>query len=177
MYPATPEALLASLARSGTEATQGWLQLMTGGASADVPSAVPPWLAGLQHNVARFGAIQAEYAQKQAQLWSALLGGKREAIAHAEPGDRRFAAKAWDENPYYDYLKQSYLLASRYVEELVEAADLDAQAKERMRFAARQWIDAMSPTNFAATNPEALEQAVQSRGESLTKGLANLLED
>ncbi|HEX4928784.1 MAG TPA: alpha/beta fold hydrolase, partial [Burkholderiales bacterium] len=63
------------------------------------------------------------------------------------------------------------------VHQLVESAPLDAQAKERARFAARQWVDAMSPANFAATNPAVLRAALQSQGESLTRGLANLLAD
>ena len=137
----------------------------------------PSWLAGLQHNAARAGAIQAGYLEKQTRLWMSALSGKPEAVAEPEPADRRFAAKSWVDNPYFNYLKQSYLLASRYVEELVEAAELAPDAKERARFAARQWIDAMCPANFPATNPEALEQALASRGESLTRGLGNLLDD
>ena len=74
-------------------------------------------------------------------------------------------------------MKQSYLLASRYCEALVESAELDGEAKQRTRFAARQWLDAMCPANFPATNPEAMRQALETRGESLTRGLANLLAD
>src|SRR6185369_17238640 len=164
------EALLAAIARSGNEATQGWLSLMSGAlapasAATGIAAEVPGWLNELQRHAQSVGAMQTAYAEKQAQLWSALLGGTHQALVQAEPGDRRFAGKAWDENPYYGYLKQSYLLASRYVLDLVEAAELDGEAKERMRFAARQWIDAMCPANFAATNPEALEQAVQTKGE------------
>ena len=122
-------------------------------------------------------SLQRSYFEKQARLWSALASGKRETLATPEPGDRRFAAKEWRDNPYYDYLKQSYLLAARYVEELVEAAALEPQAKERARFAARQWIDAMCPANFPATNPDALREAFATRGESLARGLANLLGD
>jgi len=81
------------------------------------------------------------------------------------------------DNPYFNYLKQSYLLAAEFLEKLVEAADLQGQAKERLRFTVRQWVDAMSPANFAATNPEVLRAAQETRGESLTKGLANLLAD
>jgi polyhydroxyalkanoate synthase len=66
---------------------------------------------------------------------------------------------------------------SRFLSELVEGAELDAAAKERLRFAARQWIDAMSPANFAATNPQAIRKALESGGESLTRGMANLLTD
>ncbi len=170
----TPEALLAAIAQSSNEVTQGWMRLM---ASAPASSGVPPWLSELQRSAARLGAMQASYAEKQTQLWSALLAGHHETVAKDEPGDRRFAGKAWRDNPYYDYLKQSYLLASRYVEELVERSELEPEAKERARFAARQWIDAMCPANFAATNPEALQAAIETQGESLTRGLANLLHD
>jgi polyhydroxyalkanoate synthase subunit PhaC len=122
-------------------------------------------------------ALQQSYFEKQARLWTALASGKRETLAAPEPGDRRFSAKEWRENPYYDYLKQSYLLAARYVEELVEASELEQQAKSRARFAARQWLDAMCPANFPATNPDALREAFATRGESLARGLANLLGD
>src|SRR3954469_21427782 len=105
MPQGAPEALLATIA----------------------PSGMPEWLSQLQHNAQRAGAMQAAYIEKQTQLWSALLGGKHESVVEVEPGDRRFAAKAWDENPYYGYLKQSYLLASRYVLELVEASDMEAE--------------------------------------------------
>jgi polyhydroxyalkanoate synthase len=122
-------------------------------------------------------ALQSGYLEKQVKLWSGLLAGRNETVAAPEPGDRRFAHREWNENPYYDYLKQSYLLASRYLGDLVEQAALDPVAKERARFAVKQWIDAMCPANFAATNPHALEQALQTRGESLTRGLAHLLGD
>jgi polyhydroxyalkanoate synthase len=165
MQPGTPDALLASIASSSNEITQGWMRIMAGAPAA---AAALPWgNPSLQHS----------YFEKQARLWAALASGKRETLASPEPGDRRFSAKEWRENPYYDYLKQSYLLAARYVEDLVEAAQLDAQAKSRARFAARQWIDAMCPANFPATNPDALREAVATRGESLTRGLANLMGD
>ncbi len=169
----TPEALLAAIAQSGNEMAQGWMRVMAGAADS---AGIPPWLSELQRGAAGMAAAQA-YAQKQLQLWTALVSGGSEALAQAEPGDRRFSGKAWRENSYYDYLSQSYLLASRYVEELVEHAALEPGAKERARFAARQWIDSMSPANFAATNPEALAQAIRTQGESLTRGLANLLQD
>jgi polyhydroxyalkanoate synthase len=121
--------------------------------------------------------LQSRYLEKQAMLWQSLASGRREPVVKPQPGDRRFAHREWTDNPYYDYLKQSYLLASEYLSELVEQADLEPRAKERARFALRQWIDAMCPANFAATNPHALEQALASRGESLTRGLAQLMAD
>jgi poly[(R)-3-hydroxyalkanoate] polymerase subunit PhaC len=119
--------------------------------------------------------LQAAYLEKQARLWASLLAGRSESLV--EDGDRRFAAREWRDNPYYDYLRQSYLLASGYLQDLVERSALDAPTKERARFAARQWIDAMCPSNFAATNPLVMRAALETRGESLARGLANLLAD
>src|SRR5436190_10168051 len=170
-HQGTPEAFLAAIAQSGNEISQGWMRLM------GRPDAMPEWMNELQRNAAGAAAAQAAYLEKQTRLWSSLLGGSREPIAKPEPGDRRFSGKAWRDNPYYDYLKQSYLLAARYVDDLVETAQLEPKAKERLRFASRQWLDAMCPANFAATNPQALQEALDSKGESLARGLANLLQD
>jgi polyhydroxyalkanoate synthase len=166
MQPGSPEAVLAAITQSSNELTQGWMKLM-----ASAPGAAQaPWASGN-------AALQSAYAEKQARLWRSLLEGRSETIAAPEPGDRRFGHRQWTENPYYNYLKQSYLLASRYLEDLVEEAALEPRAKERARFAVRQWIDAMCPANFAATNPQALETALETRGESLARGLAQLLSD
>ncbi len=126
---------------------------------------------------ARFAALQSGYLAQQAQLWSTMFGGAGDSLVRPEPGDRRFAAKEWQDNPYYSYVKQSYLLASRFLTELAESAELDAKSKERMQFAVKQWCDAMSPANFAATNPAVLREALATEGESLTRGLANLIAD
>src|SRR5206468_1308251 len=123
----------------------------------------------------RNSALHTSYVEQQSKLWSALLAGRNESFVDGD--DRRFAGREWRDNPYFNYLRQSYLLASRYIEQVVDSAPLEAQAKERARFAARQWIDAMCPANFAATNPAALREALDTRGESLTRGLANLLVD
>ncbi|MGQ0654441.1 MAG: PHA/PHB synthase family protein [Betaproteobacteria bacterium] len=160
MQQGSAEALLAAITQSGNEVTQGWMRILAAAPEVQANS-----------------ALQASYFEKQSQLWTALLAGRPQAVVDAEPGDRRFAGREWRENPYYDYLRQSYLLASRYLHDLVESAPLEGEAKERARFAARQWIDAMCPANFAATNPAALREAIETRGESLTRGLANLLAD
>jgi polyhydroxyalkanoate synthase len=166
MDPGFADALLAAISQSSNELTQGWMRLM-----ASPPAAADaPWLRANP-------ALRSAYLEKQARLWDALLSGHSEAVAAPAPGDKRFSHREWRENPYYDYLKQSYLLACRYLEDLVESAALDAQEKERGRFAVKQWADAMCPANFAATNPQALKHAIETRGESLTRGLANLLVD
>jgi len=147
------------------------------GVLGQAANGAPAWLAELQRSGTRTPALQTEYLEKQARLWSALVAGRSESVVAPQPGDRRFAAAQWRDNPYFDYLRQSYLLASRFIEDLIEAAELEARAKERLRFAARQWIDALSPTNFAATNPQFLDHALETRGDSVASGLANLLGD
>src|SRR3954466_4005700 len=166
MQPGFPEAVLAAISQSTNELTQGWMRLL-----ASAPAAADTSWLGAN------AALQASYLEKQARLWNALLTGRAEPVIPPEPGDRRFAHRQWNENPYYDYLKQSYLLASRYLTESVEQATLEPASKERARLAAKQWVDAMCPANFAATNPQALEQALETRGESLARGLGQLLAD
>jgi len=154
----SPDALLAAIAQSGNAVTQGWMRIFSS----------PP-------QMERNRALQAAYLEQQTKLWSALLAGRNESLV--EDDDRRFAAREWRDNPYYNYLRQSYLLAAKYLEQMVDSAPLEAAEKERARFAARQWIDAMCPANFPATNPVALREALDTKGESLARGLANLVTD
>jgi polyhydroxyalkanoate synthase len=138
---------------------------------------VAAWMTSLMQDSERFAALQSGYLAKQAQLWSAMFGQNADPLVLPEPGDRRFAASEWRDNPYYAYVKQSYLLASRFLGELAESAELDAKSKERLQFAVKQWCDAMCPANFAATNPAVLKLALESSGESVTRGIANLIVD
>ena len=113
-------------------------------------------------------------------MWSnALAPGmtKHEPVVSADRSDRRFRGEGWNEQPWFRLLKQTYLLNSRYLSELVEAADLEPKEKRKLRFFARQFTDAMSPANFVATNPDALKLAAESHGESLAAGWSSLLED
>src|SRR6185295_3391577 len=134
-------------------------------------------MTSLMQDPGRFAALQSGYLAKQAQLWSAMLGRESGPLVQPEPGDRRFSASEWRDNPYYAYVKQSYLLASRFLGELAENAQLDAKSRERLQFAVKQWCDAMCPANFAATNPAVLKQALASSGESIARGIANLIGD
>jgi polyhydroxyalkanoate synthase len=92
--------------------------------------------------------------------------------------DRRFRDGVWKENQIFDFIKQSYLLTSRWVETTVADVDgLDAQTQRKVSFYTKQFVDAIAPTNFAHTNPEVLRATVESNGENLIKGLENLLHD
>ena len=158
---------------AGSEAGEMWRTLATAH-SAD-PS--------------RLAALQTGYFQQQMALWGAMLARESGRPAGArlaagpvaadpdENGDKRFAGREWRDSPYYDYMRQAYLLNSRFLQDLVETAELEAPAKDRLRFYTRQLIDAMSPANFAATNPEALQLALATNGESLHTGIRHLIED
>ncbi len=179
----SPDALIASILKAGSAMGQGWMGLVANAAGPAPLSASPPfWAASLPVDPAHLARMQAEYAERQSRLWMAMMSrdagaAPLPAVAAAASGDKRFAAAEWRDVPYYDYLKQSYLLASGYLNELVESAQVEAHAKDKLRFAVRQWIDASCPANFAATNPEAVRLALETNGESISRGIANLIAD
>jgi polyhydroxyalkanoate synthase len=129
----------------------------------------------------RIAELQADYLKRWFQLAEAALtsaaGAPSEAAIEPARGDRRFNGTEWRDNALYSVLKQSYLLNARYCTEFVEALELDEKEKHRVRFFTRQLVEAMSPTNFVATNPEAIKLAADSEGQSLKTGLDNLMSD
>ena len=113
----------------------------------------------------------ASYWEKQARCGRARLlragvGKDRQPVVDAERGDRRFHGEQWSGHPWYSLLQQTYLLNSQLLGDMVEAADLDARQKHKLRFFARQFIDSMSPANFAATNPDVINGAPRIKGEA-----------
>ena len=128
--------------------------------------------------------VEAQVAlwQDYAKLWEntarRMAGEEVEPAAAPEPGDRRFKDEAWSENPLYDHIKQSYLLASKFMLSTVrETEGLDAHTAHKVDFYTRQFVDALAPTNFAMTNPEVARRTVETGGENLVQGLSNMLED
>src|SRR3954468_13181626 len=114
-------------------------------------------------------------------FWRGFLNPKPAADAaspaRALRGDRRFKDEAWSRSPYHDLLKQSYLLNSKQLTDFVDQAQVDDRSKLQLRFYARQFIDAMSPSNFPATNPEVIQTAIRTRSASLATGMQNLIDD
>jgi polyhydroxyalkanoate synthase len=95
-----------------------------------------------------------------------------------EKGDKRFKDEEWEEHFLFDFIKQSYLIAARHIHDTVSGVDgLDDQTQKKVNFFTRQYIDALSPSNFALTNPEVFRETVKSHGQNLIKGLNNLLRD
>ncbi|HNC68536.1 MAG TPA: alpha/beta fold hydrolase, partial [Thauera aminoaromatica] len=127
-------------------------------------------------------SLQKVFAEKHAELWSSMLartpGAAGPAVVQPEPGDKRFAAPEWSESPVFDYMRQAYLLNAGFLRQMADAMPIaDGRAKARMQFLTRQYIDALSPSNFAATNPEFIKTAVETKGESIARGIQNLLGD
>src|SRR5215467_10861739 len=120
--------------------------------------------------------ITERYNRKFESLWMRALEG-RAGPPDAEHRDRRFIAREWREQPYFALLRDAYLLYCDYLRELGDQAQADEAGKKRLKFLLRQYLDAIAPSNFLATNPEAIRLALDSAGESLAKGLANLAAD
>ncbi|HND97170.1 MAG TPA: class I poly(R)-hydroxyalkanoic acid synthase, partial [Plasticicumulans sp.] len=107
-----------------------------------------------------------------------LAGETVEPVVKPAPDDKRFKDEAWVENAVFDFIKQSYLLAARTIHKTATGVEgLDTKTAQRVEFYTRQYIDALAPTNFALTNPRVVKETLESGGENLIKGLANLLED
>ncbi len=99
-------------------------------------------------------------------------------IAAPEKSDKRFKDEEWEQHFLFDFIKQSYLIAARHIHDTVSGVDgLDEQSQKKVNFYTRQYIDALSPSNFAMTNPEVFRETVKSHGQNLLKGLNNLLRD
>ncbi len=107
-----------------------------------------------------------------------LWGLEPEPVAEPGQGDRRFKHDHWEDHPFFGFVKQSYLLAADHTHSVVRDVEgLDDQTKKKVDFYTRAFIDAMAPSNFAATNPEVLERTVETGGQNLLQGLSNLLDD
>jgi polyhydroxyalkanoate synthase len=125
---------------------------------------------------------QMELWQQYLQLWQLttqrLMGQKVEPMAEPAKGDKRFTDPAWKDEVVFDYLKQSYLLTARWLQGTVKQVEgIDEKTAKKVDFYTRQFIDAVSPSNFAMTNPQVVKATVESKGENLLKGLQNLLTD
>lgn len=120
-----------------------------------------------------------DFYKKQVEMWQEINKNMQVApsplLANA---DKRFKAAEWNESPYYFYfVKQTYLMVSEMATNIIDHATLDPELKQKLKFYTKLYLDALSPSNFLVTNPEAMKLAQTTNGESLVKGLQNLLHD
>jgi polyhydroxyalkanoate synthase len=136
----------------------------------------------LMSNPAQLVQAQIGFWQDYMTLWQntarRIMGIDSPPVIQADPKDKRFRDDAWKNNEVFDFIKQSYLLSARYVQDVVGHVDgLDPKTAKKIDFYARQFTDAMSPSNFLLTNPEVLRRTAETGGENLLRGLNNLLTD
>ena len=136
------------------------------------------WVSDPRKIIESQGALTGDFLN----LWAATLkraGGEQAApVAEPEKRDARFADPEWSQNPMFDFIKQAYLIGTRWAETMVEKAeDLDPHTRDKARFYVKQIAGALSPSNFVATNPELLRETMAQNGENLVRGMKMLAED
>ena len=152
---------------------------LSGGALGPAIGEMFKSLSGLSLPPAELGKVQTDYLKGAAEIWNQQLDRSRTEGQATRPaiGDKRFAGQEWLENPAAAYAAQMYLLNARTLMQMAEAVQGDEKTRARIRFAVQQWVDAASPSNYLAFNPEALKKALTTQGESIATGMRQLLQD
>ncbi|WPC65439.1 class I poly(R)-hydroxyalkanoic acid synthase [Rhodoferax ferrireducens] len=159
-----------TLGEGWRNAFQSFQNMDLGQAAAGLapPSSPPPKISFAPE---KLQALQQQFLQEAATLWGQSLHGT------TQPKDRRFADKAWENNPMAAFSAAAYLLNTRTLMGLADAVQADAKTRARIRFAVEQLTAAAAPSNFLAFNAEAQQKAIESQGESIAKGVTNLIHD
>ncbi len=122
-----------------------------------------------------------EFLVEQQKVWEKSLANSShnnsETLASNHKEDKRFIAKEWTEYPYFNFIKQNYLLIEKFSKKIIEDVDFDNKAKKKLEFYNSQYLDMLSPANFLFTNPEVLKLAKETNGKSLWDGFTNLIAD
>ncbi|WP_291297407.1 alpha/beta hydrolase [Elioraea sp.] len=163
------------LRRQGDDGMPGLDPMNIGGAFLEMT-------AKMMANPAKLVQAQLGFWQDYMLLWQntarRMMGETPDPVAAPAVGDRRFKHEDWQENEVFDFIKQSYLLSARWIQNVVKDVEgLDDRTAQKVDFYTRQFVDAMAPSNFLMTNPEVLRRTVETGGENLVRGLNNLLSD
>jgi len=169
-----------ALSEGWSKALESFQQSAAQGASAFNVGGTPLWelpqgmkmpeLPRFSIDPEKLQSIQQQYLAEATELWRQGFGAKPE-------GDKRFAGDAWGRNPLSAFSAAVYLLNGRTMLSMAEAIDADQKTKARLRFAVEQWMAASAPSNSLAFNAEAQKKAIDTQGESIAKGIQNLLHD
>jgi polyhydroxyalkanoate synthase len=184
--PALVSRTMADVAERGQRIVADFLKRQ-----ADQPGEADPMHIGnafldmtsrLMTNPTKLMQAQIGFWQDYLTLWQntarRMMGEPAPAVIAEDQKDKRFKDEAWRDNEVFDFIRQSYLLSARYMQGLVHDAEgMDEKTAQKVDFYTRQFVDAMSPTNFALTNPEVLRRTAETGGENLLRGLSNLLTD
>ena len=165
------EQLQQTIANNWTTVTQSLQALVPPPMRMDGMSVAPTQMPQISFAPAKLQELQQQYLREAGELWMQAMSGK------AEVKDKRFAGDAWSANPVAAFSAANYLLNARVLMGLADAVDADEKVRARLRFAVEQWVAAAAPSNFLAFNAEAQRKAIETKGESIAKGLQNLMHD
>ena len=169
--PGSSSAYLESLMRAGQQSMKQFDDALVGAMGVEGKPSTGAKLSPF----AVAANLQRQFWAPVVEFWKGTLGNGVGSGRSAR--ERRFQDEAWQHSPYYQLIKNSYLSASQQLAEFIDQAQVDERSKLQLRFYARQFIDAMSPSNFPATNPEVIRTAIKTRSASLVAGMQNLIED
>ena len=178
MNQMTPETWLQSAEQLQQTITSNWttvaqsLQaLVPPQMRMDGMAVAPAQMPHISFAPAKLQELQLQYLREAGELWMQAMSGK------PEVKDKRFAADAWSANPVAAFSAANYLLNARILMGLADAVEADEKVRARLRFAVEQWVAASAPSNYLAFNAEAQRKAIETKGESIAKGLQNLMHD
>ena len=178
IWAQTAQQFQQTLTESWTKAMQSFQGLGGGvgggygsGVLGSAPSASGAALPNITFSQEKLQALQQQYLKDATGLWTQGFQGK------PIGGDKRFAAEAWSTNPIAALSAATYLLNARTLMGLADAVEADAKTRSRIRFAVEQWMAASAPSNFLAFNADAQQKAIETKGESIAKGMQNLMHD
>jgi polyhydroxyalkanoate synthase len=161
------ETFQQNLAQSWGKAMESFQTMDLGGLQPEGAPAVP----ALKFHADKLQGLQAQYFKDASEVWNQSIHNS------LQVKDRRFSSDAWSANPVAAFNAATYLLNARTLMGLADAVDADAKTRTRIRFAVEQWVAAAAPSNFLAFNAEAQKKAVETKGESIAKGVQNLMHD
>jgi polyhydroxyalkanoate synthase subunit PhaC len=167
-----PAQLLKSFFDAGQELIRNFSQSAHGSRPQDPPA--EDRTADLMAGYGEFLELQRGFARQMTDYWSNLFTQKAEP---EKPSDRRFSAEPWKTAPGFDAIRDTYLAYANFLKQSVAAAPVDDKAKSHLRYVVQQYVDALSPSNFFTTNPEALKLAQETQGQSLVDGMGFFLQD
>ncbi|WP_439575428.1 class I poly(R)-hydroxyalkanoic acid synthase [Phreatobacter sp.] len=179
---------LARMVELGGKAVAAYMKPRETGQHADSPDTVADvvktlgqvaeyWLKDPTRSVAAQSQIAGRFMDLWAQSLKTMAGEPAEPVARPDPRDARFKDPQWEKNPFFDFLKQFYLVTTDLAERFVTEAELDEHLKHKASFYTKQIGNALSPSNFVPTNPELLRETISSSGENLVRGMTMLAED
>ncbi len=172
-----PEFLTQSMQHFQQSLTEGWshalksLQSIDLGAGGAAMAAAPGQSPQIRFSAEKLQQLQQQFMKDAVALWTQGSQGKLQAQ------DKRFATEAWENNPVAAFSAAAYLLNARTLMGMADAVEADAKTRARIRFAVEQLTAAAAPSNFLALNAEAQKKAIETQGESIAKGIGNLIHD